>query len=109
MMLKRRCLPSQTGSGPSVLAERALDLDREVDVAGSVDDVDPVAVPLARRGGRGDRDTALLFLLHPVHDGRALVDLPQLVGAPGVEEDALGRRRLAGVDVSHNPDVACLF
>ena len=49
---------------------------------------------------------ALLLLFHPVHHGRALVDLADLVGAPGVVEDALGRRRLAGVDVRHDPDVA---
>ena len=90
-------------------AQRALDLDREVDVAGRVDDVDAVAVPLA--GGRGgrDRDAALLLLLHPVHRRRALVDLAHLVGAAGVVEDALGRRRLAGVDVGHDPDVAGLL
>ena len=57
----------------------------------------------------GDRDPALLLLLHPVHDGSALVHLADLVGAAGVIEDALGRRRLTGVDVSHDPDVAGLF
>src|SRR5215218_200347 len=86
--------------------QRALDLDGEVDVAGRVDDVDAMPVPLA--GGRGgrDRDAALLLLLHPVHRRRALVHLAELVGAPGVEKDALGRRRLTGVDVSHDPDVS---
>src|SRR4051794_15048817 len=90
-------------------AQRALDLDGEVDVAGRVDDVDPVVAPLA--GGRGgrDRDPALLLLLHPVHRGGALVDLTDLVGATGVVEDALGRRRLTGVDVRHDPDVAGLL
>jgi hypothetical protein len=33
-------------------AQRALDLDREVDVARRVDDVDPVVVPEAGGGGR---------------------------------------------------------
>ena len=87
-------------------AQRALDLDREVDVAGRVDDVDAVVLPLARGRGGGDRDAALLLLLHPVHDGSALVDLAHLVRAAGVVEDALGRRRLTGVDVRHDPDVA---
>ncbi len=62
-------------------AQRALDLDGEVHVAGRVDDVDAVALPLAGRRGGGDRDAALLLLLHPVHDGGALVDLAHLVGA----------------------------
>ena len=87
-------------------AQRALDLDREVDVPGRVDDVDAMVLPLRGGGGGGDRDAALLLLLHPVHHGRALVDLADLVGAPGVVEDALGRRRLTGVDVRHDPDVA---
>src|SRR3954447_4585084 len=89
-------------------AQRALHLDGEVDVARGVDDVDGVVFPGAgRRGGR-DRDAALLLLLHPVHRGGALVDLTDLVGDTGVEEDPLGRRRLAGVDVGHDPDVADL-
>ena len=90
-------------------AQRALDLDREVDVAGRVDDVDLAVAPL--RGGRGrrDRDAALLLLDHVVHDRGAFVHLTDLVGAAGVVEDALGRRGLARVDVGHDPDVAGLF
>ncbi len=90
-------------------AQRALDLDGEVDVAGRVDDVDPVALPLAGGRRRGDRDAALLLLLHPVHRRGALVDLSHLVGAAGVIEDALGRRGLARVDVGHDPDVPGLL
>src|SRR4051794_37156119 len=90
-------------------AQRALDLDGEVDVAGRVDDVDAVVVPLARRRRGRDGDAALLLLLHPVHRRGALVDLTDLVGATGVVEDALRRRRLTGVDVRHDPDVAGLL
>jgi hypothetical protein len=87
-------------------AQRALDLDREVHVARRVDDVDAVVAPLARgRSGR-DRDATLLLLLHPVHDGSALVDLTHLVGSTGEVKDALGGRRLPGIDVGHDADVA---
>ena len=89
-------------------AQRPLDLDGEVDVARRVDDLDRVTLPLALGGGGSDRDTALLLLLHPVHDGSALVDLTDLVRDTGVEQDPLGRRRLTGVDVRHDPDVADL-
>ena len=89
-------------------AQRALHLDGEVDVAGRVDDVDGVVVPLAGRRGRRDGDAALLLLLHPVHRRGALVDLTDLVVDAGVEEDPLGRRGLARVDVRHDPDVADL-
>ncbi len=87
-------------------AQAALDFDREVDVAGRVDDVDLVALPLS--GGRGgrNRDAALALLLHPVHDGRALVDLADLVSAAGVVEHALGHGRLAGIDVGDDADIA---
>ena len=94
------------GDGAVEDAQRPLDLDREVDVAGRVDDVDAVVVPERRRRGRRDRDAALLLLGHVVHDRGALVDLADLVGLAGVVEDALGRRGLARVDVGHDPDVA---
>ena len=83
-----------------------LDLDGEVDVAGRVDDVDLVVLPPTGRRGRRDRDAALLLLLHPVHRGAAVVDFTDLVVDAGVEQDALGRRRLAGIDVRHDADVA---
>ena len=54
---------------------------------------------------RGDGDAALLLLLHPVHR-RAVVDFADLMRLAGVVEDALGRRRLTGVDVGHDADVA---
>ena len=87
-------------------AQAALDLDGEVDVAGRVDDVDPVVVPETGGGGGRDRDSALLLLLHPVHRGGALMDLADLVGLAGIIKDSLGRRRLAGIDVGHDADVA---
>ena len=90
-------------------AQRALHLDREVDVARRVDDVDPEVLPGRGRRGRRDRDAALLLLLHPVHDRGALVDLAHLVGPARVVEDAFGRRRLTGIDVSHDADVARLL
>ena len=101
-------LAVEDGDGTVEDAQRALDLDREVHVARGVDDVDLVVVPVAgRRGGR-DRDAALLLLLHPVHRRRTVVRLTDLVVDPGVEQDPLGGRRLAGIDVSHDADVADL-
>ena len=101
-------LAVEDGDGAVEDAERALDLDREVHVAGGVDDVDLVLVPEARDGGGRDRDAALLLLLHPVGGRRAVVRLTDLVVGARVEQDALGRRRLAGIDVRHDADVADL-
>ena len=50
--------------------------------------------------------TGKSYKIGEVHDGRPLVHLAELVRAAGVKEDALGRRRLTGVDVRHDPDVA---
>jgi hypothetical protein len=76
-------------------------------VAGRVDDVDPDIPPEAGRGGGGDRDTALLLLLHPVHRRGAFVHFADLVRTSGVEQNPFCRRGLAGIDVRHDADVAC--
>src|SRR5665213_707384 len=83
-------------------------LDGEVHVSRGVDDVDQCVVPQTGGGGRRDGDAALLLLDHPVHGGRALVDLTDLVVLAGVVEDPLGGGGLARVDVGHDPDVAGL-
>src|SRR5476651_834803 len=99
-------------------AQRTLDFDREVHVAGGVDDVDAIAhvlvragldLPEARRGGGSDRDAALLLLLHPVHGRGAIVHFANLVRLAGIIQHALGRRRLTGVDVRHDADVAIVL
>ena len=62
--------------------------------------------PEAGRRGGGDRDAALAFLLHPVGHRVAVIHVADLVDQAGVKENALGRRRLAGVDVRGDADVA---
>ena len=93
-------------------AQGALHLDGEVHVPRGVEDVDAVLgeallhpLPEAGRGRGGDGDAALLFLLHVVHHGRAVMDLTDLVRNARVEKDALGRGRLSRVDVRRNADV----
>src|SRR5690606_29940197 len=66
---------AENGNGAVEDAHRTLDLSGEVDVSGSVDNVDtlfdalpraPGSVPRARDGGSRDRDATLTLLLHPV-------------------------------------------
>ena len=92
-------------------AQRAVHLDGEVDVPRGVDDVDLLVAPEGRHGGGLDGDAALLFLLQVVSGRRRLqvlgvMDVDDRVLAPRVIEDALGRRRLAGIDVGDDADVA---
>src|SRR5262249_49897453 len=90
-------------------AERTLDLDGEVDVAGRVDDVQALAGPERSGRSRGDRDATLLLLLHPVHRRGTFVHFADLVALAGVIEDALGRRGLAGVDMRHDTEVTVVL
>ena len=100
------CDRVEDGDGAVENAKASLDLHGKVHVPGRIDNVDPIVAPLCGRRRRRDGDPPLLLLGHPVHRRGALVHLTHLVGAAGVVEDPLGRRRLAGVDVSHDPDVA---
>ena len=86
-------------------AQAALHLDGEVHVPGRIDDVDAMVAPERGRCGGRDGDAALLLLGHPVHRGRALMHLADLVDLLGVEEDALGDGGLAGVDMRDDADV----
>ena len=87
-------------------AEGTLDLDGKIDVAGSVDDVETIVLPVAGRRGRGDGDAALLLLSHPVHGGGAVMGLTDLIVDAGVVEDTLGGGGLTGIDMGHDTDVS---
>ena len=75
----------------------------------SVDQVDLVlvtcVVPVGGGSSRGDGNTALLLLNHPVHGSSAVVYLTDLVRQTRVEQDTLRGGRLTGIDVRHNADV----
>ncbi len=90
-------------------SQRTLNLGREIDVTGRVDDVDPMVLPETGRRSGGDSNATLAFLGHPVHRRRALVYLTGAMNAPGVVEDALRRRRLTGIDMGNDADVPRLL
>ena len=64
-------------------------------------------VPECSCSSRGDGNSPLLLLHHPVHRGGAVMDLPDLVRLPCVEQDALRRGGLSGIDVRHDTDITC--
>ena len=94
------------GAGAIEHAQRTLHLGGEVDVAGGVDDIDANVFPETGGSGRGDGDAALLLLRHPVHRRRAFMDLTDAVRASCIEQDALRRGGLTGIDVSHDADIS---
>ena len=95
----------KAGDGAVEYAERTLHLGGKVHVARRVDNVDEDVLPGACRRGGCNRDAALLLLLHPVHRCGTFVHFPDTVRDARIEQDALGRSRLPGVDVRHDSDV----
>ena len=88
--------------------DRGGDVADEVGVAGRVEHVDLVVVELERRERERHRDVAALLFGVEVADGRAVFDPAQADDRPGVEQQRLGERRLAGASVADEGDVADL-
>ena len=102
-------LGAENGDRAVQHAQGTLHLDGEIDVAGSVDQVDLMTAPFTGRRSGGDGDATLLLLLHPVHGRHALVHLADAVGTTGVIQDALGGRGLSGIDMRHDAYVAYMI
>ena len=90
-------------------AQRPLDLDSEINMAGSVDEIDSMITPIAGCRRRGDSNATLLLYVHPIHVSSAVVYLTHLVFPAGVVQDALARRGLSGINVRHDADVSRPF
>ena len=89
--------------------QRPFDLDREVHVARSVDDVDEVVVPLAVSRGGLDRNAALPLQVHGIHlrpDAILPLDVVDDADALRVEKNSLGQCRFTGIDMRADPDVS---
>ena len=88
--------------------QRPLHLNGEVHVTRGVDDVDLVVLPETGHGSRGNGDTTLFFLLHPVGGGGTVVGFAHLTVDTGVEEDTLGCGGFTSIDVCHDANIADL-
>ena len=86
-------------------AKRALNLNGKVNVAGGINDVDTVLLPVAGGCSGGNGDSALLLLGHPVHRCTAVMGLAHAMGLTGIKQDTLGRRGLTCVDMGHDTDI----
>ena len=81
-------------------------LGREVEVAGRVEHVDLVPLPLGVEQRREDRHATLALRLVEVARGRAVPHGPHARDRPGTVEHRLGERRLSAALVAHEGDVA---
>jgi len=66
----------------------------------------PITIPEAGHRRSSDCDPPLPLLRHPVRDRRARIHGTHPVNATGVEENALGRRRLTRINVSDDANVS---
>jgi hypothetical protein len=89
--------------------KRPFDLNRKIDMARGINDIDPMVSPETGRRCSRNRNTSFPFLLHPIHCRRTLVNLTHLVRDPGVKEDTLSRGGLTGINVRHDADVPSLL
>ena len=87
--------------------ERPFNLRRKVHVTRRINNIDSDVVPKTGGSRRGDGDTALLLLLHPIHHGSAFVHFAHLVRNSGVVQDALRGGRFASINVGHDADIPC--
>ena len=97
-------------------AHRTFNLNGEVDVTRGINNVDAMlgvirghATPVTGRRGRSNGNTALLFLLHPVHGGGAVMHFANLVIDAGVEQHTFRGRGFTRVNVRGNTDVPVAF
>src|SRR3989338_2926474 len=94
--------------------KRALYFSGKVHMPRCIDDVNAIlatgrivgTLPKTGGSGRGNRNTALALLLHPVHNCGTLVHLTDFVRYAGIKQNTLGNRGFACVDVSDNTDIA---
>mmetsp|Transcript_39835 Transcript_39835/g.101037 ORF Transcript_39835/g.101037 Transcript_39835/m.101037 type:complete len:251 (-) Transcript_39835:32-784(-) len=89
--------------------QRALHLDGEVHVARGVNDIDLLVFPGGVGGGGLDGDALLTLQVHGIHLSAHAIpaaDLVDVVNTAGVEQDALRKGRLAGVDMRGDAYVA---
>ena len=78
-------------------------------MAGRINNIDSATLPRRRGRSRRNRDSAILFLGHPVHRSGTLMGLAKTVNASRVIKDAFRRRRFAGVDMGHDADISRVF
>ena len=96
--------PVQDPEGP-------LDLDCEVDVTRSINDVDLISLPVDACGGTGDCYSSFSLKLHAVHGGSDSVlsmDFVDRVDPVAVVQDPLAEGCLSGINVRADSNVSHL-
>jgi hypothetical protein len=106
--------PHRTKHGARAIqyAQGSLYLDSEVHMAWRINNIDAMLVvliihtlPEAGSSRRGNGDTPLLLLHHPIHYRGAIVNFPDSMGYPCIIKHAFRGSRLPGIDMRHDADI----
>ncbi len=99
-------LSAENGYGAVEHTKGAFHLDRKVNVAGSVNDVDSVTLPKAGGSSRGDRDSSFLLLRHPVHRCSAIMNFANFMVNSCIIQNTFCGSCFTGINMCHNADIA---
>ena len=89
--------------------ERTLDFNSEVNMPRCVNNINVIISPAASCCSRGNGNTTLLLLLHPVHSSGAFMDFADLMRNTGIIQDTFCCCGFAGVNVCHDADISIFF
>ena len=99
-------LCAENSDGTIKHSEGTLNLNGEVNVTGSVNDVYAMVLPKTGCRSGCDCDSSLLLLLHPVHCCGAIVRFAYFMSFSCIEQDTLCCGCFAGVNVRHDTNVS---
>ena len=101
---------AESGNGTIEHTQRTFNFNSEIDVSRSVNQVDfilvVIIIPECGSCSRSDSDTTFLLLFHPVHGGSTIVHFTDFVSQTGIEQNTFRSSCFAGIDVSHDADIA---
>ena len=85
----------------------------KVNVTRGINDIDTMFIelvlgtfPVAGGCSRGDGNTTLLFLTHPVHGSSTFMGFTNLMYSAGIEQNTFGCGGFTSIDVSHDADIS---
>ena len=102
-------LCAQNGNRTVKYTKRTLNFNSEINVAGSVDNIDTMVFPETSSCSGSDGYTSLLLLRHPVHGSVAVVGLTDFMVYTRVKQYTLCGSCFTGVDMRHYTNISCFF
>ncbi len=104
---------AENGNSAIEYAQRTFYLNGKINVSRGIDDIDAVflvvKIPGNSGGSRSNRNAALLFLYHPVHGSRAIMNFAEFIITSGIIQYTLSRRGFTRVDMGHDAYISRMY